>query len=104
MEPLNTISAFTQILVQKAQLAEADKDIATFIVEGVRRMSAVLDDLLSSAQIGFSDSLHPVNLEFAASQAMENLKEAVTSSGAFVSTPLYSRIFRTLAQKGLLAN
>jgi len=83
-EPLHTISAFTQILVKKAQLAEADRDIATFIIEGVRRMSTVLDDLLSSAKISFSDSLHPVNLEFAASQAMENLKEAVTSSGASI--------------------
>lgn len=84
-EPLRTISAFTQVLVRKAQLAEADKDIAKFIVEGVRRMSALLDDLLSSAQIGFSDSLRPVNLEFAVSQAMENLKEAVTSSGARIT-------------------
>ena len=84
-EPLRSISAFTQILVCKAQLAEADRDIAKFIIEGVRRMSTLLNDLLSSAKIGFSDSLNPVNLELAAAQAMENLKEAVTSSGARIT-------------------
>ena len=52
-EPLRTISAFTQILVRKARLDEADKEMARFIVDAVRRMSTLLEDLLSSATYGF---------------------------------------------------
>ena len=81
-EPLRTISAFTRLLVQKANLGEADQEIADFIVDGVRRMSTLLDDLLSSATAGFSESLRPVELEHAVVQAVQNLKEALASSGA----------------------
>ena len=38
-EPLRTISTHTQLLVRKAQLIEADKEIAHLIVDAVRRMS-----------------------------------------------------------------
>ena len=84
-EPLRTIGAFTQMLVRKAQLDEADREIAQFIVDGVQRMSTLLDDLLSSATYGFNDALHAVVLESAVMQAMQNLREAVTSSGASIA-------------------
>ena len=84
-EPLRTISTHTQLLVRKAQLIEADKEIAHLIVDAVRRMSALLDDLLSSATSGFTDSLRPVELERAAAQAIQNLREALTSSGATIT-------------------
>jgi PAS domain S-box-containing protein len=83
-EPLRTISAFTEMLVRKAQLDEADKEVARFIVDGVRRMSTLLDDLLSSAIHGSTDSLRPVHLEHAAAEAMQNLREALTASGAAI--------------------
>src|SRR5688572_13458876 len=78
-EPLRTISALTQLLVRKAQLDEADKEIADFIVDGVGRMSTLLDDLLSAATSGFNTSLRPVELEHAVAQAMQNLRESLTS-------------------------
>lgn len=84
-EPLRTISAFTQMLVGKAQLEEAEREIAHFIVDGVRRMSTVLDDLLSSATSGLNDSLRPVELEHAVALAMQNLRESLTSSGATIT-------------------
>lgn len=83
-EPLRTISTFTQILVRTAQLAEADKAIAHLIVDGVRRMSTLLDDLLSSAIYGHIDS-RPVELEQAAARAMLNLREALPSSEATIT-------------------
>jgi PAS domain S-box-containing protein len=84
-EPLRTISAFTELLVRRAQLSEADKEIASFVVEGVKRMSTLLDSLLSSATSGSKDSLRPVKLEYAAAQAMQNLRETITSSGAIIT-------------------
>jgi PAS domain S-box-containing protein len=84
-EPLRTISAFTEILVRRAQLDEAEKETAHFIVDGVRRMSTLLDDLLSSATYRFHDSLRAVELEHAAAQAMQNLREALTSTGASIT-------------------
>ena len=83
-EPLRTISALTQVLVRKAQLDEAGKEIADFIVAGVQRMNTLLDCLLSSATRDSDDSLRPVELEHAAAQAIQNLREALTSSGATI--------------------
>lgn len=84
-EPLRTISASTQLLVRKAQLDEADKEIGRFVVDAVRRMSTLLDDLLSSATYGFKNSLRAVELENVAAQAIQNLRETLTSSGATIA-------------------
>ena len=84
-EPLRTIAAFTQILARKAPLEQADKQIAQYIVDAVGHLSTLLDDLLFSATSGFSALLRPVELEHAAAQAMQNLTEACTSSGATVT-------------------
>ena len=48
-------------------------------------MSTLLDDLLSSATCDFITSLRPVELEHAVAQAMQNLRETLTSSGATVT-------------------
>jgi PAS domain S-box-containing protein len=82
-EPLRTIEAFTEILVRRSELDHAQKEVADYIVDGVRRMSAMLDDLLSSVIAG-STVCGPVALEHAAALAMQNLRQAVTSSGATV--------------------
>ncbi len=84
-EPLRTIATFTQLLVRKAQLDEDQKAVAEFIVEGVNRMSTMLDDLLVSATRGAHDSLQPVELEYTAAQAMQNLREAITASRARIT-------------------
>ena len=81
---LMTISLFTELLVRRVQLKEADQKVAGFIVDGVRRMFTLLDDLLSSAACGFSESLQPVNLEHAAAQAVQNLSAALSSSEATI--------------------
>jgi PAS domain S-box-containing protein len=83
-EPVRTISAFTQLLARKARLPDAEKEIAQFIVDGARRMSNLLDDLLSSATGGHKDSLGPVELAHVAAQAIQNLTEALTVSGAAI--------------------
>ena len=83
-EPLRTISAFTQILVRRAQLDESDQAIVDFIVDGARRMTILLDHLLASATRDPSEMLRPVSLEDAAAQALQNLSEAMEASNATV--------------------
>jgi PAS domain S-box-containing protein len=84
-EPLRTISSFTEILVRKARLDPSNKEIADFIVDGVRRMSTLVDDLLASASYGFKDSPERVELKQTAQQAMQNLRRALTASGATIT-------------------
>jgi len=84
-EPLRTISTCTQLLVQKAELDEADREIAHFIVDGVRRLSALVDSLLSSAVHGFNGSHHEVHLGRAAAHAIANLRETINSSRATIT-------------------
>jgi PAS domain S-box-containing protein len=84
-EPLRTIAAFTQLLIRKAPLDPANRQFADFIVDGVSRMTTLLEDILASASYGFQGTLERVEMESAAHQAMQNLSETLTSSGAIVT-------------------
>ena len=84
-EPLRTIGSFTQLLIRKAPLDPENKKIADFIVDRVSRMTTLLEDLLTSATYGFQSALERVEMECAARQAMQNLTETLTSSGAIVT-------------------
>ena len=83
-EPLRTITAFTEILVRRAQLKEEDRELARAVVAGAQRMSTVLESLLRSATSSFHAALVPVDLELAVAQAMQNLSAALTSSKATI--------------------
>jgi PAS domain S-box-containing protein len=84
-EPLRTIGAFTELLARRAQLGPEDKEIAGLIVQGVSRMTTLLEDLLSSATYGLRGSVSQVEMTQAAQQAMQNLTEAITASGATIT-------------------
>jgi two-component system, chemotaxis family, sensor kinase Cph1 len=84
-EPLRTIRVFTQLLVRRVELDEADREVARFIVDGVQCLSALVDDMLSSAVQGFVESLDSVELDPLATQAIANLREAITLSGATIN-------------------
>ena len=60
-EPILTISILAELLVHKARLNEADRDVAWFMIDRVRRLSASVDDLLSTATRDFHDSLRLTN-------------------------------------------
>lgn len=83
-EPLRTIGVFTEILVQKARLDKDTEEIAHLIVNGVTRMSTLVDDLLTSSRYGASALRQPVKLELAVDLAIQNLSDALRSSGAIV--------------------
>src|SRR5437016_11801003 len=67
-EPLRTISAFADVLLERTR-DERNKEIATLIVTGVVRMSAMLDDLLAFARVGVSETFGRVELYDAVTQA-----------------------------------
>ena len=83
-EPLRTISIFTELLDRQVSAEGADRTTVSFIIDGVKQMTKMLDDLLSSATRPFQDSLRPVDLEGAAAQAIENLRGALGSNKATV--------------------
>ena len=84
-EPLRMISSFTALLVRKAQLDEDAKQMASYIINGVTRMSALLDDVLASATYGHIDSPHRVTLQHTAAHAIENLRPILAASGATIT-------------------
>jgi PAS domain S-box-containing protein len=84
-EPLRTISAFTQLLIRKTELSPDNREFADLIVNGVKSMSALVDDLLSSASYGYKGAVESVEMQQAARQAMQNLREAIASSAASIT-------------------
>jgi PAS domain S-box-containing protein len=84
-EPLRSISSFTQLLIRKAQLRPDEREFADLIINGVSRMTTLLEDLLSSASYGYKGALDRVEMELAAREAMQNLREAITSSAAVIT-------------------
>ena len=73
-EPLRTISIFTELLDRQVNAEGADRAPVLFIMDGVRQMTNMLDELLSSATGEFQDSFRPVDLEGDAAETIENLK------------------------------
>jgi PAS domain S-box-containing protein len=81
-EPLRTISAFTELLVQRIQMGDEDKGIAQFVVEAAARMTVLLDDLLSFATAGEHEAPQRVDLQRAVAAALQSLGQSIKSSGA----------------------
>jgi light-regulated signal transduction histidine kinase (bacteriophytochrome) len=84
-EPLRTVSAFTQLLVHKEQLTPHGNEMAGFIIDGVRRMSSLLDDLLSFSGLNCSGPLDQVSLQQVVQKVLDNLRQTVTESGAAIT-------------------
>src|SRR5580693_7871295 len=84
-EPLRTISMFTEILIEEAQLDAHGKMQAQFIVDGVARMSALFEGLHAFAVSGFDDPAEPFDLAQAVGEVLQNLGHAIKTSGAIVT-------------------
>ncbi len=63
-EPLRTIGSFTQILHRQLanQSDEETKEYFHFVIDGVKRMSALLDDLLALSRLNRKFTTAPINL------------------------------------------
>jgi CheY-like chemotaxis protein len=87
-EPLRAITAYAELLAQKYG-GELDQDSAMFvgnIVQGAKRMSALLADLLAYAEIGAvqDESVEAVDLNLVLEKIRQNLKMSIDESGASV--------------------
>jgi PAS domain S-box-containing protein len=85
-EPLRTISMFTELLVEDADLDARGKMQAQFIVDGVARMSALFEGLHTFAVRGFDDAPQPFALGHALGEVLQNLGHAIKTSGVTVTT------------------
>jgi PAS domain S-box-containing protein len=84
-EPLRTISMFTELLVEEADLDARGKMQAQFIVDGVARMSALFEGLHAFAVRGFDDPPQPFELGHAVAEVLQNLGHAIKTSGVTVT-------------------
>jgi light-regulated signal transduction histidine kinase (bacteriophytochrome) len=88
-EPLRMISSYATLLQRKyAGRLDADGDtFINFIVDGTRRMNALIQDLLeySRAGGGKEDQLSDVNVETVLRTVMTNLKVTTAEAGASVT-------------------
>ncbi|HXE62539.1 MAG TPA: ATP-binding protein [Bryobacteraceae bacterium] len=108
-EPLRTICAFTQLLLNHAKLDGEGKEFARLIVEGTTRMSSLIEGLLTSAVHGFDDSYQPLDLAPLVADVLQDLGHAITDSGAIVTVaplPFVQGSSRHLARvfQNLIAN
>jgi PAS domain S-box-containing protein len=90
-EPLRMVANFAQLLAHRYhdRLGEDADEFIGYIVDGVGRMHALISGLLSYARLGREDlTLEPVDLHAACEQAVRQLSQAVSESGATITLDL----------------
>ena len=88
-EPLRTVASFTQLLVSRYRDPD-DPDANEFvslIVDGVERMSVLIDDLLEYSHTGVHKTLptEPASAESALNEVLFSLSAAIQESGATIT-------------------
>jgi PAS domain S-box-containing protein len=84
-EPLRAISAYTEMLTEETQMDANTRQMAKFIVDGTKRMSTLIDDLLAFASTGMPEPTRLVDLQAAEEQACQNLAFEIKESGARIT-------------------
>jgi PAS domain S-box-containing protein len=104
-EPLRTVSAFTQLLVQQSGTHEEQEQYAKFILDSAAHMSRMLDDLLALTSVNSNAARQPVDLRCAVDQAINYLEQAIHESGASITVgPLPSVLGNESQLTGLMQN
>jgi light-regulated signal transduction histidine kinase (bacteriophytochrome) len=87
-EPLRTVASYTQLLERRYshQFDSDARDFMAYIVGGVQRMKALMDDLLLYSRTGRRElAKQPVPLDGALDDALAKLALAIRSSNATVN-------------------
>jgi|GEM_PF-1538917 len=99
--PLRTIVSYTQLLERRSQgrLDQDCQEFIVFIVEGAKRMSRLITDLLEYARVTSQGKpLEAVSAERAAEFALANLQVAVEDCGAEVKLQALPRVMADESQ------
>jgi signal transduction histidine kinase len=86
-EPLRKVTNFCQLLERQYadQLDDRARQYIAFMVDGAKRMQALINDLLEFSRVGRStDQFRPVDLELKLQRALGNLEEQLRETGAVV--------------------
>jgi signal transduction histidine kinase len=86
-EPLRKITNFSQLLERQYadQLDDKSRQYIVFMVDGAKRMQALINDLLDFARVGRSDEhFVQVDLELALARALTNLEEPIALAHAVI--------------------
>ncbi len=84
-EPLRSISMFTEIMVREAKLDDRGHQHAHFILDGVQRISDLLDGLDTFAARGFTSVSERLDLSLVVAEALQDLDHAITSNDVHLS-------------------
>lgn len=84
-EPLRAISLYTELLFSRPNLDDDRKEMAQFVINGARRLSAMVADLLAFARSGMSAPAALLSLETAVEQAIQNLSLEIKESAAMIT-------------------
>jgi PAS domain S-box-containing protein len=104
-EPLRTVSAFTQLLVQRSSSDPEIEQYSKFILDSVAHMAAMLDDLLALTRLNSKESPQCVDLRLAVDQAINYLEQAIQESGATITVGALPRVLGNESQlTGLMQN
>ena len=84
-EPLRSISMFTEIMIRDAQLDGRGREHSRFILDGVKRISDLLDGLDDFAARGFTSVSEVLDLNLVVAEALQDLGHAITSNSVKVT-------------------
>jgi PAS domain S-box-containing protein len=87
-EPLRMVTSFSQLLAHryKGQLDERADEYLEYILNGTKRMAALIEDLLSYSQIVHStEKGEPVDCNVVLDQVIESCRVIIEESGAMVT-------------------
>jgi signal transduction histidine kinase len=86
-EPLRKVTNFCQLLERQYadQLDDRARQYLAFMVDGAKRMQALINDLLEFSRVGrTTEHFVPVDLERALDRALANLENQIVESGAVI--------------------
>jgi light-regulated signal transduction histidine kinase (bacteriophytochrome) len=87
-EPLRAVSGYTQLLARRylGRLDESADQFISYATEAARRMTQLIDDLLTYSRIDSETrKFEQVDTESIVDRAIYNLHEAIQSSGAIIT-------------------
>ena len=99
-EPLRTVSCFVGLLANRLEpkLNGEERELLAEAQNGLARMSTLLTELVAYAQAGVSERIVAVPAETAFVWAVENLRAAITESGAVLTNGDFPRVMADVSQ------